>query len=498
MQVVAHAHEVLRGKPLLAVRAPAQEHQVDARQVHVLAVVHAAHLHGDAALARPALEHFDVPAVAVQVEQVGEEVRDHERGGVVLSRLGASRPGKTPGRLRGERRPGRLPPVRKPSQLGMHGRERGVVRYHVGARIGRQTAQLREHAGCVVNQRGIQTGVLQAHLHVVLADAAREHAEAGLAGQLLEVDVPQPRHVATVALLVVHEEGHRLRPLVLQDDLDVLVEPGGVLGQVQQRAAARHRELLQAAVARVERVDGTLQRLGRHAHEVGRGPGCQQVVHHVRAAERRLDLGIAPRPVRGERQPVGAQVHVPGGTVQRGAREPASGAAVRTQLPVLAVRVFQHGGATLAHLRVGYRVLRQVQVLVHAEGDRGVAHALGDGGAQRVVGIEHERGLRRRCERTRNALLDAVDLAHPVQLVAEQVQQHHVVRLQVRQDLRQPQLVAFEHAPVGLAGVQQRRGHAGVQVRARAVAHHALTGGFQRVGQEVRHRGLAVRAHHAH
>ena len=202
--------------------------------------------------------------------------------------------------------------------------------------------------------------------------------------------------------------------------------------------------------------------------------------------------------MRGKRQTVGAQAHVPGGTVQRRAREPAGGTAVGPQLPVLAVRVFQHGGAALAHLRVGHRVLRQVQVLVNAEGDRGVAHALGDGGAQRVVGIEHERGLRRRCERARNALLDAVDLAHAVQLVAEQVQQQHVVCLKVRQDLRQPQLVALEHAPVGLAGMQQRRGHAGVQVRARAVAHHALTGGFQRVGQEVRHRGLAVRAHHAH
>ena len=175
------------------------------------------------------------------------------------------------------------------------------------------------------------------------------------------------------------------------------------------------------------------------------------------------------------------------------------------QLPVLAPVVFEHGGAALAHGGVGDGVLRQAHALGHAEGDgsralaaRQLPGAVGDGCAQRVVGVIDQHGFRRAAQRLDDAVLDAVDLAAAIKLVAEQVEQHHVVRAQLRQDLRQPQLVAFEHAPVGLAGVQQRRGHARIQVRARAVADDPLARRFKHVGKQVGNGGLAVGPHHAH
>ena len=100
----------------------------------------------------------------------------------------------------------------------------------------------------------------------------------------------------------------------------------------------------------------------------------------------------------------------------------------------------------MAHLRVGHRVLRQSHALGQSERHRRIAHARGDGGAQRVVGVVQKHRVRRGFESARDAVLDTVDLAHAIQLVAEQVEQHHVAGLQMRQYLRQPQLVALEHA----------------------------------------------------
>lgn len=48
-----------------------------------------------------------------------------------------------------------------------------------------------------------------------------------------------------------------------------------------------------------------------------------------------------------------------------------------------------------------------------------------------------------------NGRLDAVDFAAAVELVAEQIQQQHIVRAQAGQHVGEPQLVAFENAPLG-------------------------------------------------
>ena len=88
-----------------------------------------------------------------------------------------------------------------------------------------------------------------------------------------------------------------------------------------------------------------------------------------------------------------------------------------------------------------------------------------------------------------------VDLPHAVELVAKQVQKHDEIGLQLRRDLSKPQLVALEHAPIGLLGLQKRRRHTRIQVGARPVAHDRLARSFERIGEQVRDGSLAVCPH---
>ena len=481
-------------------------------------MVHAADLGGDAAPRQALLQHAHVAAVAVQVQQVGEQMRD-DYGALVACRPLAG--GHAIGALGPEvARRGRFSRGglhfaacgHGSVQRGLATRQRRVVRDDVRAHLARLLRDAMKQVIGVFDGLGIDAGVLQAHGHVAPADAAGVRRQRARLRQLLEVDVPQPRHVAPVGLLVVDEEGHHLRCLVLRHDFEVLVEAGGVLRQVQQDAAPGKIVGLQAPVLRVERVDGLLQRLVRAPQQACGHAHRGQVVHHISSAETGLhrerpfapDIASAGLGKR-ERQPVGSQLHVLGGEVERRAREAAVRAAPFAQLAVLAPVVLEHGGAALAHRGVGNGVLRQAHALGHAEGDRPRALAarqlpgtVGDGRAQRIVGVVYQHGFRRAAQRLDDAVLDAIDLAAAIKLVAEQVQQHHIVRAQLRQDLRQPQLVALEHAPVGLVGVQQRRGHARIQVRARAVADDPLARRLKHIGKQVGNGGLAVGSHHAH
>ena len=79
-KLVAHAHELARCKALLAVGATAQKHEVDAGQVDRFAMARPANLHRDAAPAQPLRQNAHVAPVAVQVEQIGEEMRDDDAG----------------------------------------------------------------------------------------------------------------------------------------------------------------------------------------------------------------------------------------------------------------------------------------------------------------------------------------------------------------------------------------------------------------------------------
>ena len=157
--------------------------------------------------------------------------------------------------------------------------------------------------------------------------------------------------------------------------------------------------------------------------------------------------------------------------------------------------VAHHAVALLAHLGVGDGVLGQAHRLAQAKGDRTIGHLIGDTGAQRVIGVVHEHGVRRGGQRARNGRLDAVDFAAAVELVAKQIQQQHIVRAQMRQHVGKPQLVAFEDAPLGGRLLQKRRGNAGGQIGPGAVADNSASSGFKGIGQKVVRRGLPVGTH---
>ena len=385
-----------------------------------------------------------------------------------------------------------------------------VVGDQIHVRVGRQQPssgqrrlrKAREHVRRRVDQLRLEASVFQTHLQVVLAQPSGEHYDV-LPGKLLEVDVPQPRYVASVAFLVVDEERHHLRLRVFLDDLEVLVETGRVLREIEQRTTAAQLVGLQAAVLRVERVDRTLQGRLRTAQQIGSRRHGSQVVHHVGPAQRSAHGKVSSLfplcrqgDLQGERDAGCGDARLGYRVVERRPLEPALRTPVGSQLAVLAERVLEHGRAALAHLRVSHGILRQAHVFGDAERHGSVVHLIGDIGAQRIVGVVDERRIRRAFQRADDAFLDAVDLAAPVQLIAEQVEKKHVGGLQTGKDPSQPQLVGLEHAPVGALRLQQRRGHARIQVRTGAVAHHGLPTCLDHVCQQVRRRRFAVRAHH--
>ena len=104
-------------------------------------------------------------------------------------------------------------------------------------------------------------------------------------------------------------------------------------------------------------------------------------------------------------------------------------------------------------------------------------------------------------------LLGVIDLAIAIQLVAEQVEQHKVRRLELGQDAHGVELIAFKNAHAlaaagsleAAARLEQCAHHARLHVVAGAVAYHGGAAGGNGVGDEVGGGGLAVGAgdHHA-
>ncbi len=134
------------------------------------------------------------------------------------------------------------------------------------------------------------------------------------------------------------------------------------------------------------------------------------------------------------------------------------------------------GVGGVLHRRQRHRVVLHPEV-------RGadVAPQIGDGG---IVGVEDERGRGARDDRG-PAIGDRVELAVAVELVAEQVGQQQRARLQLVDDLPEPELVDLEEAgvAVGRAG-HERGGHAAGHVRPGPVV------------DEVRARALEDARHH--
>ena len=98
-----------------------------------------------------------------------------------------------------------------------------------------------------------------------------------------------------------------------------------------------------------------------------------------------------------------------------------------------------------------------------------------------------------RAATVRPAIGDRVELAVAVELVAEQVGQQQRARLQLVDDLAEPELVDLEQAGVAVArAVHERGGHAAGHVRAGAVVDQPRAGALEDAGHHRRGRRLAV------
>ena len=119
------------------------------------------------------------------------------------------------------------------------------------------------------------------------ARARRDH-DLGLAGELLEIDVPDPGHVSAVGLAIVEPEDEMRRARHVDGRPQRLVEAGGILGQHEHEAPAAKVHLLLPA----ERGRETVHSLGHVLAVDAQNCACREcgdrVVRVVEPADRQL------------------------------------------------------------------------------------------------------------------------------------------------------------------------------------------------------------------
>ena len=248
-----------------------------------------------------------------------------------------------------------------------------------------------------------------------------------------------------------------------------------------------------------------------HAQLARRKEGGSNVVDHVQAVVARDDVrcrcvGIGSK-VQVKAVATAGELNACHATDQRGTTPTARRTMIGAELAVLHIVVLQRRVALRAKTRVANAIGLGARGAVDAKGDARVGDACGDRGAQRIVGVIDERRCRRKLQRVGDDVLGVVDLAVAVQLVAEQVEQHKVGRLELGQDAHRVELVALKDAYALAAGgslkvaacLEQRAHHARLHVVAGAVAYHGGAAGGNGIGDEVGGSGLAVGAgdHHA-
>ena len=246
----------------------------------------------------------------------------------------------------------------------------------------------------------------------------------------------------------------------------------------------------------------------RHdARQFRNGIGGKHVVHHVGARMPRVHAAAIDI----EHEAVFLKAHIRRRERELGTRPSAIGTTIGAELPIVHVVVFQRAAALLAEAAVGNAVGGKAHVACDAERERFIGNAVGDGRAQGIVAVEHERGFGRFRERFGDGGLNAVDFAKAVELIAEQVQQHEIMRTKAGQHILGIHLVAFKAAHGRLRGAcrvndlrrvgreHERRHDARLQIVSLAIAIQRRACSLQAVGNEVRGGGFAVRTrNHGH
>src|SRR5919201_5049129 len=184
--------------------------------------------------------------------------------------------------------------------------------------------------------------------------------------------------------------------------------------------------------------------------------------------------------------------------VERRPRVSAGRAAVIAEMTDVCRRILVRGPAAHAPLRVRRVLERRMGVARVVEPVHRWPRRTGFTRAREVadlgiVPVDDERGLSGQLRDGRTpATSDELELAVPVELVPKEVAEAHRPRPQTVRDLRQRRLVDLEQPELGGAGREQRRRHAGDEVRAGAVVRETDLAAQDR-SDHCRRRRLAVR-----
>ena len=146
-----------------------------------------------------------------------------------------------------------------------------------------------------------------------------------------------------IRFIVVDEERYHFLAWVSGDDLQVLIESGGVLCKVQKQWTPLDRKVLQAPILWIESAHALLNGLVIDIELMRAGPYCKRVVDHVRTGLREAHGGLRRIDRIGDRVGDAAiEGHIMRMNIQFGTRKAAVFAVIGTELPVLAIIVGEH------------------------------------------------------------------------------------------------------------------------------------------------------------
>ena len=210
--------------------------------------------------------------------------------------------------------------------------------------------------------------------------------------QRLEVDVPDPRHVAAVGDRIVQRDDGNAGRAAVEERADDFVGTGGVLDQEQEQPLAVDGNAFEAAERGAEPGESLGDLVKRRAESLGERRRTDRVVDVVEPGQSELD---APRALRRDEVERGAleavQLDRPGGHVERRPRVSAVRAVVVAEVADVDRAVVIRRSAAHAVLRVGRVLERRAGEarIVEAEDDR-VLVLLGERSDLRVVAVHDE------------------------------------------------------------------------------------------------------------
>ena len=146
-----------------------------------------------------------------------------------------------------------------------------------------------------------------------------------------------------VRFVVVDEERYHFLAFISGDDLQVLIESGGVLRKVQKQRTPLDRKVLQAPILRIERAHTFLNGFVIDTELMRAGPYRKRVVDHVGTGLREAHGGLRGIDRIGDR--VGdatIEGHIMRMNIQFRTCKAAVFAVIGTELPVLAIIVGEH------------------------------------------------------------------------------------------------------------------------------------------------------------